>query len=243
MKLKTPSFYLTIATLSLTSALSAQNQQSDSAFIDIAIRSAINVYHQKMQNSAGLYNGSEYDEYNFNFQEGSPYFGFKDSVSGSIIYDGVLYENIFMKFDELRDLLVIWYNNDAVQLLNEKIDGFNIQNHSFIRIQKFDPKEMLTPGFYEQLYKGKTAVLKKTVKTLQQRTDITEGILRFIVQKNYYYVRTPNGYVQVSGKNDIGKALKNHSKEKEDFINSRKLDFKQNPEGFLVDVAAYYDTL
>ncbi|MBS1600281.1 MAG: hypothetical protein JST75_18785 [Bacteroidetes bacterium] len=244
MKLNTGSFYLTLVTLSFSSILSAQNKQNDTSFITSSVNHAIDIYHQVIQKSAGLYNGSEYEEYTYNFQEGSPYFKTKDSVSGSIVYDGVLYENIWMKYNELKDIVVIWYNNDAVQLSNEKISRFTIDGHSFIWSQKNNMmKKNINTGFYEELYAGKTMALKKTIKSIQQKTDVSEGVSRFIDQKTYFYLKTTDGFVQVNNKSDLTDALKNHKTEIKDFISSKNLNFKQDTEGFIAQVAAYYDTL
>ena len=178
------SFYLTLFTLFFSLVIPARGQQPDSSFTTASVHNAIGVYHQKLQRSAGLYNGAEYADYVFNFQDGSPYFGSKDSVAGSVTYDGVLYENVLMKYNELQDAVIIWYNNDAVQLLNEKISDFRIGAHSFTRIIKDNQSKGLAgTGFYEKLYPGKSMILKKTVKTMQQKTDVSEGVLRFIDQK------------------------------------------------------------
>lgn len=243
MKLKRSSFHPALLAIYFFSSISAFGQQYDSSQINTPVNNAIDVYHQKMQRSSGLYNGAEYEEYPFNFQEGNPYFGSRDRVTGSIEYDGVVYQNVAMKYDELKDVVVIWYNNDAVQLLSEKVSRFVIGNHSFARITKLNQKDLLNPGFYEQLYPGKTMVLKKTIKSIQQKTDVIEGILRFIDQKTYYYLKSSTGYTQIDGKKDVIEVLKDHKNEIRDFINSKKLNFKEDPGGSLASVAAYYDTL
>ena len=242
MKLKKSSFYPALIALFFSSVISASGQTYDSSIANASINNAISVYHQKMQRSAGLYNGSEYEEYAFSFTEGNPYFGSRDRVNGSILYDGVLYKNVLMKYDEVKDVVVIWYNNDAVQLLSESIARFEIQDHFFTRIVKTSAKDLNT-GFYEQLYGGKTGVLKKTIKVIQQKTDVSDGIQRFIDQKTYYYLKGPNGYTQVSSKKDVTDIFKDHKKETREFINSKNLNYKKDPGDFLASVAAYYDTL
>jgi hypothetical protein len=244
MKLKTVSFYITIIAIFFSSIVSAQDQQHDSSFTTIAVNNAIEVYHHTLDKASGIYNGAEYDGYSFRFEEGIPWFGAKDSVAGSVAYDGVLYRDIFMKYDEIKDMLVIWYNNDAIRLLNEKISHFNMQGHSFIRLIKDNQsRELVNTGFYEQLYTGKTTALKKTIKTIQEKSDISDGLLKTIDQKTYFYLRTTHGYISVSDKGDVTEALKDHKKEIKDFIGSNNLNFKKDPAGFLAKVAAYYDTL
>ncbi len=244
MKLKKSSFYIVLVVAFSSSAVSAQSQQNDTSFTPISINNAIEVYHQMINKASGLYNGTQYGNYFFSFEEGSPYFGVKDSVPGSILYDGVLYRNILMKYDEVKDVIVIWNNNDAIQLLNEKVGNFKLLDHSFIRLIKDNrSRELVSSGFYEQLYTGKIAVLKKVIKTIMERTDMTEGILRRIDQKTYFYLQTARGYIPVKNKGNLIEALQDHKDEIRKFISSHDLGIKKDPDGFLVQVAAYYDTL
>ncbi|HEX9503050.1 MAG TPA: hypothetical protein VF974_01865 [Patescibacteria group bacterium] len=244
MKLKNGSFYIMVVAAFCSSIVSAQSQQHDTTFTAISVNNAIKVYHQIMNKASGLYNGGEYDNYFFSFEAGSPYFGVKDSVPGSILYDGVLYRNIFMKYDEVRDAIVIWNDNEAIQLLNEKVGNFRLLDHSFTRLIKDNhSKDLVKTGFYEQLYKGRIAVFKKVIKTIIDKPDMTDGILRSIEQKTYFYLQTARGYTLVNNKSDLTEALKDHKKEITEFIGSGNLSFKQDPAGFLAKVAAYYDTL
>ena len=244
MKLKNGSFYITVTAFFCSSFVSAQSPQSDTSFTAIAVNNAIEVYHQVVNKASGLYNGAEYDNYMFSFAEGSPYFGVRDSVAGSILYDGVLYKNIFMKYDELRDVIVIWYNNDAIQLLNEKVSNFKLQDHSFVRLIKDNrSKELASTGFYEQLYAGRISVYKKVTKSIMEKTDINEGITRSIDQKTFFYLRTTSGYAVINNKADLIDALKDHKNEIKKFISSQNLNFKKDPDGFLGKIAVYYETL
>src|SRR5580704_11895584 len=120
MKLKNGSFCITFVAIFGSSITSTQSQQPDTSFTSISVKNAIEVYHRILNNASGLYNGGEYVKYYFNFEDGSPYFGINDSVPGSIFYDGVMYRNIFMKYDEVKDEVVIWNNNEAIQLLDDR---------------------------------------------------------------------------------------------------------------------------
>jgi hypothetical protein len=238
------SFSITFVVIFFSSIISAQGQEPDTSFTAISVNNAIEVYHRMLNSASGLYNGGEYINYFFNFEDGSPYFVVKDSVPGSILYDGVLYRNIFMKYDEVKDAIVIWNNNEAIQLFNEKVCHFKLLDHSFARIIKDNhSKDPVNTGFYEQLYSGKISVFKKVVKTIIVKPDMTDGILRSIEQKTHFYLRTARGYTQINSKADLTKALNDHQNEIGEFIGSSNLSFKQDPDGFLAKVAAFYDTL
>jgi len=244
MKLKNIVLYVPLIAVFSSSMVSAQSQPADTSFIAASVDNAVEIYHQKIKNASGLYNGPEYEGYPFPFEEGSPWFAVNDSVPGSVEYDGVLYQGIFMKYDELKDVIVIWKDNDAIRLPGEKVSHFKLLDHSFTRIIKDNKgKNLVATGFYEQLYTGKIIVLKKTIKTIRERTDITDGILRTIDQKTYFYLQTARGYIPVNSKADLSEALQDHKNEIREFIDSNNLNFKKGPAGFLVKVAAYYDTL
>jgi hypothetical protein len=242
--LKSGSFCKLFVAIFILSITSAQSQQPDTSFTAISVNNAIEIYHRMLNNASGLYNGGEYINYFFNFEGGSPYFGEQDSVPGTILYNGVLYRNIFMKYDEVKDAIVIWNNNEAIQLFDERVGHFKLLDHSFVRIIKDHlSKAPMKTGFYEQLYSGKIAVFKKVEKTIMVRADMTDGILRSIEQKTYYYLRTARGYTPINSKADLTKTLNDHKNEIGEFIRSKNLSFKQDPAGFLAKVAAYYDTL
>ena len=244
MKLKNIIFYVPFVAVFSSSIISAQSQQRDTSFIAASADNAIEIYHQKIKNASGLYNGPEYERYPFPFEEGNPWFAVKDSNRGSVVYDGVLYQGIFMKYDELKDVIVIWRDNDAIRLLSEKVSYFKLLGHSFIPLIKDNTgKNLVSTGFYDQMYAGKIVVFKKTIKSIRERTDITDGILRTIDQKTYFYLQTARGYIPVNSKADLSEALKDHKNEIREFIDSNNLNFKKDPSGFLVKVATYYDTL
>src|SRR5258706_11369460 len=113
MKLKNVVLYVTFVAVFSSSAISAKSQQVDTSFTAASVNNAIEIYHQKIKNASGVYNGPEYEGYPFPFEEGSPWFAVNDSVTGSVVYDGILYQGIFMKYDELKDVIVIWKDNDA----------------------------------------------------------------------------------------------------------------------------------
>ena len=227
-----------------SSLISAQSLQDDSSFTSIAVNNAIEVYHQQLNQGPGLYNGPEYNNYSFRFEEGSPYFGNSDYVSGSVLYDSVLYHDIYMKYDELKDVLIIRKDNNAIQLLNEKISFFKIGGHSFTRLVKDNhSKDLVITGFYEELYANHVAVYKKVIKSIMEKADMTNGILRSIDQKTYFYLHTNNEYILIKTKGDLIDALPIHKKEIRKFIDSGSMSFKKDPAGFIAEVATYYDSL
>jgi hypothetical protein len=149
-----------------------------------------------------------------------------------------------MKYDEVLDAIVIWYKNEAIQPASEKIGYFSLTGHTFIRINHDDhSKDPVSTGFYEQLYAGRTAIYKREVKKIMDNPDMTDGILKNIEHKTYFYLRTARGMLRISSQGDLMDALKDHRNEIVKFIDSNRLSFRKDPDVFLARVVAYYDTL
>src|SRR5215468_10405569 len=102
----------------------SQSSENDSSVYTTSVLSAIKVYHQFLAPESGLYNGSEYTGYPFTFTEGYAYF-LPEPVSGSVFYDGVLYENASLLFDLVSEHIVIRSPDQRyqIQLINERISG------------------------------------------------------------------------------------------------------------------------
>ena len=71
-----------------------QTAEIDSITYIKGINNAVAFYQQFIDPPTGLYNGSEYVDYANSIKDGTPYFMSTNFNPGSIVYDGVLYENI-----------------------------------------------------------------------------------------------------------------------------------------------------
>ncbi|PWT73067.1 MAG: hypothetical protein C5B59_14095 [Bacteroidetes bacterium] len=232
---------LVISVLALTKS---QGQTKDTSFLSSSINNAISLYHAQINRAAGIYHGVEYEYYPYHFQEGTPYFVTSDSVAASIYYDGVLYQNMFMKYDQLRDQVIIWYNNDAVRLIDEKVDSFIIRDHLFVRlISDSASKNALATGYYEMIYNGKIRIYRKSIKHVLVKTDMTEGVIRTIDQKDNYFVRKSGHFQSIDNVNEWYALFIDHKDEIKEFVSRNNLNFKKDPAGWLVQVAAYCDKL
>ena len=85
---------------------------------------ALQIYHQYVTPETGLFRGSEYVQYGHTLREGHPFFDDGHQQQGSIFYDRILYENVMILYDQVRQQVVINdpYEDYKLFLINEQID-------------------------------------------------------------------------------------------------------------------------
>lgn len=226
--------------------VNAQSLEQDSSFYSASVSQAIQVYHHYLAPESGLYNGSEYHDYPFRFTEGHQFFETNELTNGSIVYHGMLYENIPMQIDLISGHVIINSFEGAyrIQLINEKISSFSLLNHTFIRIVKDSAnKNVISTGFYDQLYNGNIMALKQEKKEINENVSITTGVTRTIIQDNFYYLKKSGKYYNIKNKSSLLEALEEKRKEIKQFMRKSKLKYKKDPDNTLIQVARYYDTI
>lgn len=228
-----------------SSELFAQLSASDSILYQKSFSNAVKVYQHSLEGQSGLYNGSEYPGYPFSFKTGHPFFYSEKPGNGSIVYDMIAYPGIILQYDEVAEEVILYESNHRIQLLRERIARFSILENYFVRIVK-DSLAMATvsTGFYQLLYEGQVSLLKKEVKTIaEELRSVSEGILRNIEIKLYYYIQKDNIYHPVKGKKDILAVFKDRKKEIQQYIRVNKLNFRKDSDTMLIKVTVFYDQL
>lgn len=220
--------------------------QTDSLNYYNSIEHAKNLYHQFIDPPTGLYNGSEYVNYYNNIKEGHPFFETPDFKTGTVFYDGVLYKNVQLQYDIIKNILVTQHSfyYSKIALLNEKIDSFSLLNHQFVKLTENESfNSLINNGFYEVLYNGPTTVYKKQKKTLLESPSVTEGLKISVTEKTAWFIFKENKYYKVGSKKDLLKIMKSRKNEMQQFLRKNKLSYKKDKDSTLINSAEYYDTL
>ncbi|CAN5518156.1 hypothetical protein BH11BAC5_BH11BAC5_01130 [soil metagenome] len=230
--------------LSSVQKITAQSSDSVNAFYFQAIHNAALVYHQAFGDQKGLYNGSQYIEYPYKFKEGDPYFNMPYPEPGSVLYDGVAYDSVLMRYNEITDELVINYYIERIQLLKPKIEKFHFFNSDFIKIEKDSlSRNLISNGFYNLLYRGKISLLKKEIKTIVESSSINVELLSYVEEKDYYYIKKDGRYYSIKRKNDFFDLLSDKRRELKEFVKVNDLNFRRDRQKMLTQATAYYDSL
>jgi hypothetical protein len=225
----------------------AQSPETDTAIRAAAVNHAIQVYHQFVKHSTALYNGREYLEYYHTLHEGHPFFSTVQFGKGTIMYDNVLYEDVSLKYDLVKNEVLIKEPAGIFSLIlfNDKIGYFTIHGETFVRIVNTGDENRIATGLYQVLYNGTHAtLLKKEKKTIQSNVNQLEGVRNYIESKVDYYIQVADGYHPVSTQRDVLNVLKDKKNELQAYIRKNKLKFrKTRTEGSLLSTVTYYNSL
>jgi hypothetical protein len=223
-----------------------QLSASDSVFYKKTIDNTKAVYFESLKDQSGLLNGSQYAGYSFTFKDGGhPFFYTDGFLNGTIVYDGLMYPKANLLYDEVSDVLLYRDTTHLIQLVSERVLRFSIKGYNFIRIANDSNKRTLvSTGFYQLLYEGNIAVLKKEVKSIREvLVSNTEDIYRYIDLKKNYYIKMSDVYHPVKRKKSLLELYGYKKKEIQQYIKRNKLNFKRAPDDFLIKTTAYYDQL
>jgi hypothetical protein len=214
---------------------------------DVALNNAIHFYSKTIGEGTGLYNGREYNFHYINVR-GNPFYSGNAWSTGSILYDGQMYDNINMKFDIYNDLLIIEYYDKKgffinLQLVTEKIEYFRWPGHFIVKME-FDTTNspQLESGFYDLLYEGSIRVLARYKKTILKNNQIGTQLEAFR-ENDFFYIQKNGELFKVKKKRSVIAVFSDKNHEIRAFIKKSKLKFKKQPGLQIAFVAEYYDSI
>jgi hypothetical protein len=153
-------------------------------------------------------------------------------MEGSIVYQNDYYDKIPLQFDISADKVITEHATSGakIQLINNKITAFTIENHRFIKLEAKQADTLkLTPGFYEVLTEGPhLTLLAKRLKTLQKKIEANETGAEFAEINRFYYLKNGQYYPVKSKKSalqllaDKRSLVKQHLKKNKTRIWKRK---------------------
>jgi len=206
-------------------------------------------FYKSIGEESRLYNGHEYQPYDPHIKNNALFpYDAKSWTAGAVDYDGVDYKNVPIMYDVYKDVVVaLLYNHFSMfSLLSERVHDFSFSGHHFIRLnadQINNDKSGITTGFYEQLYAGKTEILAKRKKTLQNSSTAVAAPETFFEESNNYYLKKGNTYYKISSKGSILKILKDKKNELQKYFRQNNINYGDNPEYAMAQMASYYDHL
>jgi len=217
-----------------------QQISTDTAFLAQSKKKIVAVYATSIQHQSRLYNGSDYVIY-LSRDEEHPYFNADDWTIGSVIYWGELYENVPLMYDLSSDQIVTEHNRgNPIKLLREKVDGFTIFDHTFVRIK--DDQNKISEGFYDRLYNGSSKVYAKHTKTYRDDIISKEIIPSFDENTKFYLVKN-GAFNTVKSKGSVLQVLDDRKQEIKAFIRKNRIRFKVNRAEAIVRTTEFYDSL
>src|SRR4030095_15092923 len=122
------------------------------------------------------------------FIEGTPYW-IKDWQKGNIVFEGIFYENVIMKYDLVKDKVIVMSAEQGrvpLELLSQRVREFYFLGLKFMYLDK-NSFVSLKKGFYQELTGGSMIALCKTEKMMDERI-VGTTIERKFVQTNKYFI-------------------------------------------------------
>jgi len=215
--------------------------QTDTLIKDKAVSKAQQVYFNGIGDQAAKFNGSQYQGYLVSFQDGHPYFKFDYLSKGSIIYDGLIFENLNLLYDEVLDCVVFQDNTHRIQLVNERLSEFSIEGYNFERLVKKDNSPLINTGFYQVLSKGKINLYKKETKRIIDKITNTNELTVLFEVHQYYYILQGGQFYPINRKKDLIKHFSVIDPKFIKWIKSTDLNFRKDKERSLTKVIDYYN--
>jgi len=218
---------------------------ADSTILSLQKKNAIALYYQSLQTQSGLYNGIEYIRYETTLKDGHQYFDTAKAVPGSVFYDGMLYTDVPMLYDIVKDQLVAQHYNNVffMQLIKSKVDSFNFIGHAFVHLAKDSTKkENISEGFYDLLYNGKIKLYAKRYKTIQE--SIPDMVVeRRVYMHNRYFVFKNNTYNEVFSESSVYNLFNDKRSELRQALRKQHIRFRKQREYAIKMMVEQYDAL
>lgn len=218
---------------------------ADTALLSLQKKNAVALYYQSLQTQSGLYNGSEYVPYVNMLKDGHPYFDTTQMLPGSVFYDGMLYNNVPMLYDIIRDELIIQHYNKVfyLQLIKSKIDSFNLMSHAFVHMGRDSTgKNNLKEGFYDLLYNGKIKLYVRRFKTIQETIpDFT--VERRVYAHTRYFIYKNDTYNEVYSQGSVLHLFDDKKTQLKQALRKQHIKFKKQREYAIETMVQQYDAL
>lgn len=215
----------------------------DSLFVTQVSQKNISSLLNLQKTDGPLYNGEMHYPHPKFKNGGHACFISNNYSKGTIVYDGLTYENMSVMYDLIRDQLLL-LNADSsggIVVQPAHIDFFSIHNHNFINVKPGTASKNIASGYYDLLYDGRITLLARRVKKVTE--TVTQYIEKEVEQTVTYYLLKDAVYNQIKGGHDLMKLLKATQNKNQSYIKANKLDFNRNKEESFLKLVSFYDSL
>lgn len=226
----------------LPAAAFGQPAVPDSIAHAAALENAVSTYRDYLGNAASFYAGTRYTDYHLQLKSGHPFFKGLGAYKGEIMFEGILYPNLLLKYDMLIDRVILI---DSARLLStslnaDKIDYFTMDGHRFVKFFKTKSNELPATDFYEVLQEGKGfTLIKKDDRRITEDSEHKRDV-RSVVS---YYLKKGDVYHPFNNQRQVLAILDDKKAEVRNYIKKKDLAFKENADDTLRSILSYYESL
>ncbi|MFL5786448.1 MAG: hypothetical protein ACJ748_00215 [Flavisolibacter sp.] len=201
---------------------------------------AVQEYNNSIGLSSSLYNGIIHKGYVPGLT-GIPYLSSKDWLPGVVFFEGILYNDVNLKYDMVKDQLILKRPDGfGIELFSPRIKYFSVAGHSFYyfpanAVNKSSPAE----GFYDQLETGKLTLYVKREKKILE--IITNAVEHRIVETDKYYILKDGKYHFIKKFKSLLDLIPEKRKDIRSYMRKQNIRYKDDPEFALKKVVAFYN--
>lgn len=216
---------------------------TQSAFSQVDSLIFASAYENKNGNdvNAAIYNGREHIGYP-PLTEGIPYYGSKDWQPGYVVFEGALYNDVFLKYDLVADQVIVRHPNKVtgIILFTPRVQSFSFGNKYFVNLPGKESE--LKNGIYEELVKGKVSLYVKRSKLIEESIVMNE-LVRKVAEKNFFYVLKDGHYCPVKKQKSIMQLIADKRNAVNSSMKASKIKFRSNPELAMIRIVELYNQL
>lgn len=203
------------------------------------------LYTRELGRNVRLYNGSEYPDYSTTIREGHPFFESPEWVRGTVVFEGIEYQDIPLKYDLIYDVLTIRHFRSFVPLQPDraKVAAFTIGDHEFIHLKPDTlGAAMLREGYYDRVYNGRTKLFVRRTKQLQ---EIAKGndLYKEAIPREYYFIFREGKYHSVGNQRSMLAVFGDRKKDIQQHLKKNRIRYRSNKERALKEAVSYYDQI
>jgi hypothetical protein len=217
----------------------AQSVQPASAPNPVQLENVVNSFYESVNDQSRLYTGPQYQAYDTNVKGSANLGDAATFAKGTVQYDGFVYTDVPLMYDTYKDVVVVTppRSSATISLVNERVQSFDLLSRHFIYMEG---AKDFNAGFYNELYNGKSQVLVKFSKEMQ---DTKASDAKLFSAKTQLYVQNKGKYYSVNNENALLGAFSDKKHDLKQYMHDNGMDFKSNPEQTATKVAARYDEL
>ena len=203
-----------------------------------------------------LYRGHKAYEYALLYN-GTYYLSSPEYLPGSVVYNGKFYRDILLNIDAARQDLIVRIGKGVSNKVLERefVQECTIGGRRFLHLQ-YIYGETAPFGFWEVVYDGKTKVLRRVIKRLEQDVDGSkrdethyEGVYRdnlyqtFIYTATYCYLQEDGTILPVRRRRDVFRLVdKSHRRELRRYIHEQESNGQLPFDRFCAEAARYMES-
>jgi len=204
-------------------------------------------YMNAASSNAALFSGNEQKTLVLRLTN-HQYFKTQDYVKGRLSYNGVVYPDVWLRWDLYRDELIIqspvYYN---IVLKSEYIDFAEIHGYRIFNLQPDGLPGCPPAGNYILLFSGTHLLLEKQTNQLYSKegSDFSDRfkINHFFTLSTIFYLKKDEAYYSIKNRRTLLKALDTHRKELKHFIRVNNYEYKHNAEMMVLEVVKEHEKL